>query len=182
MRHDNVFNSHKSRLMRTHIPGSENLSVALIFIALIALGVWVMTTRDDFDPTERDLPIELLGDNSLQIDIYNRPLKPWVEPGQQLAGAAFDLGPFPPPTLDADWQPVGRVKRFQADQQGPALDTLLAVFELEASDRHQRRINRLRRAAKLPAGKTWERLDRGRFPAKLQQQLEELLPAGSSTG
>jgi hypothetical protein len=101
--------------MRTHIPGSENLSVALIFIALIALGVWVMTTRDDFDPTERDLPIELLGDNSLQIDIYNRPLKPWVEPGQQLAGAAFDLGPFPPATLDADWQPVGRVKRFQAD-------------------------------------------------------------------
>jgi hypothetical protein len=101
--------------MRTHIPGSENLSVALIFIALIALGVWVMTTRDDFDPTERDLPIELLGDNSLQIDIYNRPLKPWVEPGQQLAGAAFDLGPFPPATLDADWQPAGRVKRFQAD-------------------------------------------------------------------
>jgi hypothetical protein len=101
--------------MRTHIPGSENLSVALIFIALIALGAWVMTTRDDFDPTERDLPIELLGDNSLQIDIYNRPLKPWVEPGQQLAGAAFDLGPFPQSTLDADWQPVGRVKRFQAD-------------------------------------------------------------------
>ena len=115
MRHDNVFNSHKSRLMRTHIPGSENLSVALIFIGLIALGAWVMTTREDFDPTERDLSIELLGDNSRQIDIYNRPLKPWVEPGQQLAGTAFDLGPFPPATLDADWQPVGRVKRFQTD-------------------------------------------------------------------
>ena len=25
-------------------------------------------------------------------NLYNRPLKPWVEPGQQLAGAAFDLG------------------------------------------------------------------------------------------
>ncbi|MGB5466059.1 MAG: DUF6599 family protein, partial [Sedimenticolaceae bacterium] len=115
MRRQRLFNSHRSRLLRNHVPGSENLSVALIFLALIALVVWVTTTRDDFDPTERDLPIELLGDNSAQIEIYNRPLRPWREPGQPMAGAAFDLGPFPPPTLDADWQPVGRVKRFQPD-------------------------------------------------------------------
>jgi len=115
MHSDRVFNSHKSRLMRTRIPGSENLSVALICLALIGLGAWVTTTRDDFDQTERDLAIELLGDNSRQIEIYNRPLKPWVEPGQQLAGAAFDLGPFPARTLDDEWQPVGRVKRFQTD-------------------------------------------------------------------
>lgn len=115
MHSDRVFNSHKSRLMRTRIPGSENLSVALICLALIGLGAWVTTTRDDFDPTERDLAIELLGDNSRQIEIYNRPLKPWVEPGQQLAGAAFDLGPFPARTLDDEWQPVGRVKHFQTD-------------------------------------------------------------------
>ena len=115
MHRDRLFNSHKSRLMRTQIPGSENLSVALIFLALIALGAWLTTTRDDFDPTERDLPIELLGDNSRQIEIYNQPLKPWVEPGQPIRGAAFDLGPFPSLTLDAEWQPVGRTKRFQAD-------------------------------------------------------------------
>ena len=115
MRHDNVFNNHKSRLMRTHIPGGENLSVALIALALIGLGAWLTTTRDNFDPSERDIAIELLGDNSRQIEIYNRPLKPWVEPGQQLAGAAFDLGPFPARTVDDGWQPVGRIKIFQAD-------------------------------------------------------------------
>jgi hypothetical protein len=115
MRGDRIFNSHKTHLMRHHIPGSENLFVALIFLALTALVAWVTTTRDDFDPTERDLPIELLGDNSRQIEIYNRPLRPWVEPGQPMAGAAFDLGPFPPRTLDDEWQPVGRIKRFQAD-------------------------------------------------------------------
>jgi DNA replication protein DnaC len=70
------------------------------------------------------------------------------------------------------------VARFQADKQGSALKTLLAVFELEASDRRQRRVDRLRRAAKLPAGKTWESLDLDRFPAKLQQQLEELASGG----
>jgi len=70
------------------------------------------------------------------------------------------------------------VRRFQADKQGSALETLLAVFELEASDRRQRRVDRLRRAAKLPAGKTWESLDLDRLPAKLQQQLEELASGG----
>jgi DNA replication protein DnaC len=70
------------------------------------------------------------------------------------------------------------VKRFQDDQHGKALKTLLAVFELEASDRRQRRVDRLRRASKLPPGKLWENLDMTRFPAKLQQQLEELATGG----
>jgi DNA replication protein DnaC len=70
------------------------------------------------------------------------------------------------------------VRRFQAAEHASALETLLAVFELEASDRRQRRVERLRRAAKLPAGKTWEELDRGRLPAKLQQQLEDLATGG----
>jgi DNA replication protein DnaC len=66
------------------------------------------------------------------------------------------------------------VPRFQASDHSAALATLLEVFELEAGDRRQRRVDRLRRAAKLPAGKTWETLDRTRLPVKLQQQLEEL--------
>ena len=66
------------------------------------------------------------------------------------------------------------VPRFQASDHGAALATLLEVLELEASDRRQRRVDRLRRAAKLPAGKTWETLDRTRLPVKLQQQLDEL--------
>ncbi len=44
------------------------------------------------------------------------------------------------------------VNRFQVAEHGAALETLLSVFELEASDRKQRRVERLRRAAKLPAG------------------------------
>ena len=73
------------------------------------------------------------------------------------------------PTVGAE-----AVPRFQAADHGAALATLLEVFELEAGDRRQRRVDRLRKAAKLPAGKTWETLDRTRLPIKLQQQLEEL--------
>jgi len=66
------------------------------------------------------------------------------------------------------------VPRFQASDHEDALGTLLEVLELEAGDRRQRRVDRLRRAAKLPAGKTWNTLDRTRLPVKLQQQLDEL--------
>jgi DNA replication protein DnaC len=67
------------------------------------------------------------------------------------------------------------VPRFQASDHEAALGTLLEVLELEATDRRQRRVDRLRRAAKLPAGKTWGTLDQTRLPVKLQQQLDELV-------
>ena len=66
------------------------------------------------------------------------------------------------------------VPRFQASDHAAALSTLLEVLELEATDRRQRRVDRLRRAAKLPPGKTWDTLDQSRLPIKLQQQLDEL--------
>ena len=55
-----------------------------------------------------------------------------------------------------------------------ALSTFLEVLEQEAEDRRQRRINRLRKESRLPAGKTWETFEHERMPLSLQQQLGEL--------
>ena len=55
-----------------------------------------------------------------------------------------------------------------------AMPVLVEVFEAEAEARRQRRITRLRRASRLPPGKTFATLDTGRFPAKVAQQLETL--------
>jgi hypothetical protein len=115
MPRDYIFSARRSRLLRTQIPRAENVSVTVVLFALIALVAWVITTRDNFDPAERDLPIELLQNKPRDITIYTRPLKFWVDPAQPLAAAAFALEPFPASTLDPEWQPVGRVKRFQAD-------------------------------------------------------------------
>ena len=51
---------------------------------------------------------------------------------------------------------------------------LVEVFEAEAEAHRQRRITRLRRASRLPPGKTFATLDTGRFPALVPQQLETL--------
>ncbi len=46
------------------------------------------------------------------------------------------------------------VSRFTAAGHGEALPTFLEVLEEEAEDRRHRRIDRLRKEAKLPSGKT----------------------------
>ena len=66
------------------------------------------------------------------------------------------------------------VSRFVEAEQQPALPLLRDVLELEAQERHERRITRLRRASKLPPGKTFDTLDEGRLPPALVRRLHEL--------
>jgi hypothetical protein len=66
------------------------------------------------------------------------------------------------------------VSRFVQAEQHAALPLLLEVLALEAQERHERRITRLRRASKLPPGKTFATLDEGRLPAALVRRLHDL--------
>lgn len=66
------------------------------------------------------------------------------------------------------------VKRFRDASHDDALETLAEVLELEAADRQERRVDRLRRASDLPPGKTFDTLDDKRLPRKLQVQLRDL--------
>lgn len=78
-------------------------------------------------------------------------------------------GDFKLPTVAAEAAP-----RFIESGHGEALETLLEVLEMEAEDRRQRRVTRLRRASRLPVGKTWETFDQERLSPKLRQQMLEL--------
>ena len=56
-----------------------------------------------------------------------------------------------------------------------ALLSLLEVRELEAATRRERRVERLRRASKLPVGKSFDTLDRARVPrSALLRGLSEI--------
>jgi DNA replication protein DnaC len=66
------------------------------------------------------------------------------------------------------------VPRFVQANQDAALPVLLEVLELEADDRQNRRIERLRRTSKLPPGKTFETFDKSRLPRSLHIALRDL--------
>ena len=76
---------------------------------------------------------------------------------------------FKLPTLAAE-----TVGRFSEAGHAAALPTLVEVLEQEAEDRRIRRVDRLRRASKLPAGKTWDIFEHERAPVRLRQQLVRL--------
>ena len=76
---------------------------------------------------------------------------------------------FKLPTLAAE-----TVGRFSQAGHADALVTLVEVMEQEAEDRRVRRVDRLRRASKLPAGKTWDTLEHDRTSIQLRQQIERL--------
>jgi DNA replication protein DnaC len=57
---------------------------------------------------------------------------------------------------------------------GDAVDLVAEVFEMEAHDRHERRVDRLRRASKLPPGKTFATLDDSKLPKLVLHKAREL--------
>jgi DNA replication protein DnaC len=67
------------------------------------------------------------------------------------------------------------IKRFTEAGHDAALVELCEVLELEAHDRHERRVERLRRASRLPPGKTFGTLDEGRLPRTIALKLRELV-------
>ena len=73
------------------------------------------------------------------------------------------------PTLAAE-----TVDRFSDAGHAEVLPTLMEVLEQEAEDRRIRRVDRLRRASKLPAGKTWDTFEHERAQVRLRQQLVRL--------
>lgn len=74
-----------------------------------------------------------------------------------LSTAALELGP-----------------RLESAGHRDALLLVLEVLETEAEAREQRKVARLRRAAQLPPGKTFETLDASTLPGPLMRKLREL--------
>ena len=61
------------------------------------------------------------------------------------------------------------VGRFSDAGDADALDTLVEVMEQEVEDRRIRQVDSLRRASKLPEGKTWDTFDHGWAPVQLDR-------------
>jgi DNA replication protein DnaC len=66
------------------------------------------------------------------------------------------------------------VPRLTAAGHDEILPLLLDIFGLERQDRDRRRVDRLRRASKLPPGKTFATFQEGRLPHPLASKLREL--------
>jgi len=88
-----------------------------------------------------------------QVDVVERTTQ--LLAGFNLSTAAPELGP-----------------RLENAGHRDALLLVLEVLEMEAEAREQRKITRLRRAAQIPPGKTFETIDASTLPAPLMRMRE----------
>jgi len=65
-------------------------------------------------------------------------------------------------------------KRLADAELDGAIEVVAEVFEMEAHDRHERRVERLRRASKLPPGKTFGTLEEAKVPKTVLHKAREL--------
>ena len=112
-----IFNPRRyPRLLRTEIPVAENMTTLALFVALIGIVIWVMAQKNNYNPADRDISIELLLQDSSDLKLYTPPLKTWAEPGSVVATSAVaQLGIFPAAITDAQWQAKTSVKQFGPD-------------------------------------------------------------------
>ena len=111
-----VFNPRKQpRLLRPVVPLSENISSVFMFVLLIGIVIWVMGQKDNYNPADRDIAIELLQQGSENLTLYTPPLKHWGETSAANSSAPLSIEPFPTLLLDQEWQPKSRVRQFNAD-------------------------------------------------------------------
>lgn len=112
---DKVFNDRPRKIFRHYFGMSELVFSSFFVLFTLAMGIWFVAQKDNYDPGERDISMEVMIAQQVEDHLWEPPLLRWVEPGSmptEGGGPIFDLGIFPPQTLGGDWTPGSRVEVF----------------------------------------------------------------------
>lgn len=112
---DKVLNDRPRKIFRHYIGRSEVGFGVFFILFTAAMGAWFVMQRDNYDPGERDISMDLMIAQQVEDHLWEPPLEMWFEPGSRAAGGgapAIDLGIFPPQTLGGNWSPSSRVEVF----------------------------------------------------------------------
>lgn len=87
----------------------------VIFVGLMA--VWFGAQRDNFDPGERDISMEVMIAQSVEDHLWEPPLSIWIEPGSESARGSSgpDVGIYPASVLSDGWMTTKPVVVFDWD-------------------------------------------------------------------
>lgn len=110
-----IFNNRKRRVFRSVIPRGEVIFGVAFLLIVAGMAAWVAAQRDNYDPSERDITMELMEEGSVQDTLYRAPLQRWHDPGAgpvTIAAPLVDLGIFPASITEGGWTPATRVQTF----------------------------------------------------------------------
>ena len=114
---DKILNPLRRKILRRRFSNAELVFGPVFLVLLVLVAVWIIRQQDNFDPGERDIAFTQLQEDSVEDNLYRRPVERWVEPGTVLAasGPAFDLGFLPRSLLSEGWEPDGRLETYDPE-------------------------------------------------------------------
>lgn len=116
MARERVLNPLKRKVLRQRISSAETWFGVGFIVLLATTAIWIVAQKDNFDPSDRDISIEVLKTDSVEDTLYQLPLKLWQEPGSVVGGvASVNLGLFPSSVLDGGWTVDGRVETYDPE-------------------------------------------------------------------
>lgn len=113
---DKVFNDRPRKIFRHYIGKSEVLFGIFFIFFTAAMGAWFFLQKDNYDPNDRDISMEVLLAQQVEDHLWEPPLQLWVEPGSQPAAAGgapvIDLAIYPASTVSDGWAPIALLEKF----------------------------------------------------------------------
>ena len=110
-----VFNDRPRKVFRKRISNSEVIFSSVFVGIVLAMTLWFMFQKDNYDPGERDISMEVMVASSVKDELYETPLQRWVDPELRVQGggpAAPDIGIMPVMITENGWQVSGRLEEF----------------------------------------------------------------------
>ena len=116
MARTDTLNLNRRKLLRKTITHRENTITLLLVFTVLVIVAWFLLQRDNYNPEQRDIPVELLS-RSASPKLYKPPVKIWADPSQtnKVGGTKIKLEPFPESILALNWQLTGRIRTFEED-------------------------------------------------------------------
>jgi hypothetical protein len=113
---DKILNPLRRKILRRRFSTAELVFGPAFLIVLMLVGVWIVLQKDNYDPGERDIAFAQLQEDSVEDNLYRRPVELWIEPGTMVAGGepTVDLGILPRSLLADGWQLDGRLESYDA--------------------------------------------------------------------
>jgi len=115
---ERVFNNRKRKVFRKRISAGEAACSVGLLLLLALAAAWFATCKDAYDPSERDISMDVLIRDTVADTLYHAPVERWVEPGAATAAAAAapELGLFPDAVLAGGWTPSSRLQEFDPEK------------------------------------------------------------------
>ena len=115
-RKEKVFNDRKRKIFRKRISGGETAFGVVFILIVFMMGVWFASRKDKYDPAERDVSMAAMVAGIVEDNLYETPLKRWVDPAQVIHAGMIgpDLGIFPASIVSDSWVASSRLQEFDS--------------------------------------------------------------------